>query len=264
MLPPEQTISLQLYTIRNQLEENPELALEKVKSIGIDSVEIAPLSDRVPAARLSRILQLLALKPVAIHCDLPVGDGLTRATRLAEEFDCRTLIWHGWPRDPAFDSSNGVDRLINLYNEAQRNAESLGLELGLHNHWWEFELVQGLLPYKSMVERLNPSIFFEVDTYWVRTAGLDPSEILVELGNRVRFLHLKDGPAEKGKPMVALGAGVMNFNSILRERNRPVRSLVIELDECATDIWEAVEVSFHYLTNLLNDASCQGQGGAAH
>ena len=253
MLPPEPTISLQLYTIRNQLEENPEAALERIKSIGIESVEIAPLSDRISAARLSRILQSLNLKPEAIHSDLPVGDGLARAARHAEEFDCQRIIWHGWPRDPAFDSREGMDWLINLYNEAQTNAERHGLEFGVHNHWWEFEPVQGQLPYKRMVQRLNPLIFFEVDTYWVRAAGMDPEEVLAELGDRVRFLHLKDGPAEQGKPMVALGAGVMDFESILRVRSSSVRSLVIELDECATDIWQAVEKSFRYLSNMLDD-----------
>jgi sugar phosphate isomerase/epimerase len=199
MLSPQPTISLQLYTIRNQLVEDPELALQKVKSIGIDWVEIAPLSDRVPAARLSQALQSCGLKPVAIHSELPIGDGLGRTTQLADDFNCRTIIWHGWPRDPDFDSNDGVDRLINLYNEAQVNLEHHGLEFGLHNHWWEFEPIKGQLPYRRMVERLNPGIFFEVDTYWVRTAGFDPSKVLAELGGRVKFLHMKDGPGEQGK-----------------------------------------------------------------
>jgi sugar phosphate isomerase/epimerase len=243
-------IALQLYTIRRELAENPERSLEKLKGLGIEAVEVAPLTEGLSAARLAGMLRSLELSVAAIHCDLPRGEGLKAAVDLAQEFDCRGMIWHGWPRDPRLETLAGLDGVIEEYNEAQENAAQRGLELGLHNHWWEFELLEGFYPYKEILEKVSPEIFFEIDTYWVRTAGMNPTAVLREMGDRVRFLHLKDGPAVKGEPMVGLGAGVMDFPAILKAAGPKVEGLVIELDECATDIWEAIGTSVAYLKEL--------------
>lgn len=244
-------VALQLYTIRRELAEDPERSLERLKGMEIDAVEVAPLTEGLSAARLAGMLRSLELKVVAIHCDLPRGEGAGAAADLAEEFDCPRMIWHGWPRDPRLDTLAGLDRVIEEYNKAQGNAAQRGLELGLHNHWWEFELLEGFYPYKEILERVSPEIFFEIDTYWVRTAGMNSASVLREIGDRVRLLHLKDGPAVKGAPMVGLGAGVMDFPGILRAASPKVEGLVIELDECATDIWEAIGTSVAYLKTSL-------------
>lgn len=247
----DRQIALQLYTVRRELQENPRLTLERIKAIGMDSVEVAPLPEGVSAADLASQLESLALNVVAIHCDLPIGDRLDPVTHLAETFDCRRVIWHGWPRDEAFDTLDGLDRLTDRYNEAQANVARRGLELGLHNHWWEFEPLDGQHPLQLLLKKLSPEIFFEIDTYWVRAAGLDPALILRELKNRVSFLHLKDGPARKGEPMTALGEGVMDFHSILNA-SPTVKTLVIELDECDSDIWKAIQRSLAYLHKLCS------------
>lgn len=177
------------------------------------------------------------------------------AADLAGEFYCRRLIWHGWPRDPRFDTPAGLNRVIDEYNEAQANAAQCGLELGLHNHWWEFEPLAQCYPYKLFLEKLCPKIFFEIDTYWVRAAGLDPTAVLLEFRDRATFLHLKDGSAAKGEPMMALGTGVMDFPGILKAMSPKVEWLVIELDECATDIWEAIRASAAYLQGVRSQES---------
>jgi sugar phosphate isomerase/epimerase len=99
---------------------------------------------------------------------------------------------------------------------------------------------------------LAPEIFLEIDAYWVQTAGLNPASVIAELetsGRRVQFLHLKDGPATQGQPMTALGDGVMDFSAILNQLKRPTQ-LVVELDECATDLFEALHRSLQYLETL--------------
>ena len=243
-------IALQLYTVRRELEENPERTLEKIRRIGFDAVEVAPLSEALSARDLSRMLQSFELSVVAIHCDLPAGDRTDRAADFAQEFNCRRLIWHGWPQDAAFGTIKELHGLIDQYNEAQANTARMGLELGLHNHWWEFEPVEGQYPYQLFLKKLSPEIFFELDTYWVRAAGLDPAAFLDELGARVTLLHIKDGSAKKGEPMVAVGSGVMDFPGILKAATPKLEWLVIELDECETDIWRATEQSIQYLRQL--------------
>jgi sugar phosphate isomerase/epimerase len=99
-----------------------------------------------------------------------------------------------------------------------------------------------------MLELLDPSVMFEIDTYWVKTAGLDPAEIIRKLGNRVNLLHLKDGPAAIEPPQVALGEGVMDIPAAVNAAES-AEWLIVELDHCATDMLEAVDKSYQYLVN---------------
>jgi sugar phosphate isomerase/epimerase len=98
-----------------------------------------------------------------------------------------------------------------------------------------------------MLDCLDPAIFFEVDTYWVQTAGLDPATVLEELGRRAVLLHIKDGPAVKGEPQVAVGEGLLDFPGIVQAADSTAEWLIVELDDCATPMLGAVERSYRYL-----------------
>ncbi len=75
----------------------------------------------------------------------------------------------------------------------------------------------GRLAHDLMREFLDPAIVFEVDTYWVKTAGQDPAAVVRDLGARAPLLHLKDGPAvNTTDPMVAVGSGSLDFPAIVR------------------------------------------------
>jgi sugar phosphate isomerase/epimerase len=194
-------------------------------------------------------LRELGLEVVAMHCELPAESTIRQVVEAAGLFNCRRAIWHGWPKPEEFGSVKGVRALVGRYNEAQRLAGDHGLEFGLHNHWWEFERVEGVYPYQIFHELLRPEIFFEVDTYWVHTAGCDPASMVRELGSRVKMLHLKDGPAVHGVPMTALGEGKLDFGSILSAVRGPI-DVVVELDECATDVFGAIDRSLRYVEGL--------------
>ena len=63
--------------------------------------------------------------------------------------------------------------------------------------------------------------------------------LLGRLGERVRYLHVKDGPVTKDDPMTAVGAGRMPVASILAAGS-PGQWHIVELDRCATDMMTAV------------------------
>ena len=70
-----------------------------------------------------------------------------------------------------------------------------------------------------------------------------------ELGSRAPLLHIKDGPAVRDEPHVAVGDGVLDFHAIVRAAGDVAEWLIVELDHCATDMLEAVAKSCHYLVN---------------
>lgn len=118
---------------------------------------------------------------------------------------CVKIIWHGWPCDPRFGSLAGLRGLISACNGAGAVVRDRGLRLGMHNHWWEFEPVEGDRPIRLLHESLDPEICWQLDVDWARTGGADPAAVLAEMTPRTGSLHLKDGPAVHGEPMTALG-----------------------------------------------------------
>jgi sugar phosphate isomerase/epimerase len=242
-------VALQLWTIRDAMSSDPDRALRRVKEAGFSAVELAPLPPGLTPERIAECLARHGLAVVSIHGDLPTPSNIGPWERLALACRCAKIIWHGWPRDPRFDSLAGVRDLASACNEAGALARDHGLEFGMHNHWWEFEPVEGVLPIRRLHESLHPDVFWQLDIYWARTAGVEPSEVIRELIPRIRSLHLKDGPAVHGEPMTALGRGAVDLPRILRALTTPA-DWVIELDECATDPLDAAREGLAYLESL--------------
>ena len=253
-------VALQLWTIRDAMATDADRALAGVKDAGFTAVEIAPLPPGLTPGRLAGCLARHDLAAASIHGDLPSPANIDRWLETTRECRCRKIVWHGWPRDPRFDSLAGMHDLISAYNEAAEIARDHGLQFGIHNHWWEFEAVEGERPIRLFDAELHPDTFFQLDVYWAQTAGADPAGVLMDLMPRIRSLHLKDGPAVHGEPMTALGRGKVDVPGILRALTRPV-DWVVELDECATDPLEAAKQSLSYLESLRGEpGKACGQG----
>jgi sugar phosphate isomerase/epimerase len=245
------SIGLQLYTLRKSLAHDVAGGLHRVAEIGYQGVETAFFDQRMTPDATARLLRELGLTVFAAHTPLPLGDGQEETLRLADILGCRRVVWHGWPEDPRYSSLDGIRALVEEYNRAAAVATAHGLQLGLHNHWWEMRQTEGKLPYQFLLAELDPVIFFELDTYWAQVAGRDPVDVLVELGPRAPLIHIKDGAATAAasKPMVALGDGAVDIPAIVRAAAH-AEWMVVELDEVAGDMDTAIERSFRYLSQL--------------
>jgi sugar phosphate isomerase/epimerase len=237
-------IALQLYTLREALAEDLAGVLQKVAATGYVGVEPYGGLNHQDAAR---IIKELGLEVHSAHAPIPLGETQAAALAMAEAYGFKRIIVPSI-RPDGFASADAIKNSCDLLNQASAIAQQNGLTLGYHNHWWEYETVDGRPAYQIMLEHLDPSVFLQVDTYWVQVAGLDPAAVVRELGARAPLLHIKDGPAVKGEPMVALGDGTIDIPGIIKAGSGLTEWLVVELDECATDMMTAVVRSYEYLT----------------
>ncbi len=237
--------ALQLYTVREALAEDFAGVMRQIAGIGYVGIEPALSTLGTTPAEAGRLFKELELMVPSAHTPLPLGADKERVLEAMAALDCRCIVSGKGPE--SFQTLDQIRRTCDLFNEAHAVARENGMSFGIHNHWWEFQTVEGRYPYRILMEHLNPEILFEVDTYWVRTAGLDPAEVVRELGRRASLLHIKDGPAVMNAPMVAVGEGVLDVPAISRAAEGHAEWLIVELDECATDMMEAVEKSYHYL-----------------
>ncbi len=253
-IPPK--LSMQLYTIRNEMEADTAGSLIRLADIGYTYVETAFWPDGLSHEQGAEMIRNAGLKVSSSHVEMPENGNMQPLLDLARLYDTDMLIWHGWPEDPRYGSLEGTRELIDEYNEVCDFLRNHGLRFGLHNHWWEFmQRPDNRFAYQVLHEEMDPDIFFQIDTYWVTVAGLDPASIIRELGSRVRSLHIKDGPAEYTQdigevphpPMTAVGQGALDFSSISEAAGDYVEWNVVEADEVDGDVFQLLEDSLNYL-----------------
>jgi sugar phosphate isomerase/epimerase len=249
-------IAVQLYTIRDEIARDMPAAFHRLASLGVKTVETAFWPKNVTVRQAARGLRDAGLSVCSSHIEIPVGEKKAAMLDTAEAFGCKRMIWHGWPEDKRYSSLDGTSELIQLYNEAGAFAKSNGLQFGLHNHWWEYRnKVGGRFVYEWLLEGVSKDVFFELDTYWIKVAGYDPAAIIAQFGDRAKYLHMKDGPAQyndalikdKPDPMVPLGQGAQNVPAIARAAIPNIEWMVIEMDVVATDVYQAIKDSQDYL-----------------
>jgi sugar phosphate isomerase/epimerase len=251
-------LSVQLYTVRNQISKDLPGTLKRVSDIGFKSVETAFWPEGVTVQKAAKYIEEAGLSVSSAHIELPLGDKKQVMLDTAAAYGCTKMIWHGWPEDTRYSSLQGTKELIAIYNEAGKFAKANGLQFGLHNHWWEYRnKVGGRFVYELLLENLDSDIFFEVDTYWVKVAGQDPAAIVQKLGSRAPLLHIKDGPAkwndslpkDNPDPMTAVGKGTQNFPAIVQAADGNTEWMVVEMDKTASDVFEALKESYDYLVD---------------
>ena len=249
-------LSVQLYSVRNELARDLSGTLKRLAVLGFTHVETAFWPKEISLERAGEQLTMAGLSVSSSHIEIPIGPNRQKMLDTARVFGTKTVIWHGWPEDKRYSSLEGTRELIGIYNEAGKFAKDNGLRFGLHNHWWEYRnRVAGKFVYEILDAELDRDLFFEVDTYWVKVAGQDPAAIIEKLGERVRLMHIKDGPArwhenlatDNPDPMTAVGKGTQDFPAIFKAAKDHPEWVVIEMDKTATDVFEALEQSLEYM-----------------
>lgn len=238
-------IALQLYSLREAMADDFEGIVRQVADMGYVGVEPIYQLPGTTLPKAAALFKSLGLAVSSAHVPLPLGDDQAGVLSFMELFGCTHLISGKGPSD--FATMDKIKETCDLFNQASAVAQAHGYTFGLHNHWWEFIEVEGRLVYEVMLELLDPAVTFQIDTYWVKTAGVDPAHVVKQMGTRAPLLHIKDGPAVKEAPMTAVGEGVLDWHAIIGAGAGVTEWLIVELDRCATDMVEAVAASYRYL-----------------
>jgi sugar phosphate isomerase/epimerase len=244
-------LAVQLYTFRDAMRRDPARVIFRIAEmgfVGVEAVSSVGSPDRAPnAATLKPLLDASGLAVCAAHVALPEPSNASLLFDEQDELGNDVLVVFGWRED--FETLDAVARFAERMNEAASLAAARGMRLGYHNHSWEWDAIgESQSGYELLWDRLDPAIFAEVDIYWAQVAGRDPAEVIAGLGSRARLAHVKDGPAVLGEPMTAVGRGEVDVGAALTAGEH-LEWHVIELDECATDLFEAVGESARWLVD---------------
>ena len=239
-------IAVQLYSLRESLASDFESVVRSVADIGYVGVE--PFGGMPGGLNATaELFRELELEVCSSHIPFPDDANKDAVLEIAEAYGLgRVCIAYLPPEN--FESADAIKRACEKLNQAAEFASANGLQLGYHNHWWEYKQLNGRASLDVMLDELDASVFLQIDTYWVQVGGLDAVELVKRVGGRAPLIHLKDGPLDTDGDMTAIGGGKMDVPGIIQASAATADWHIVELDRCATDMLGALRESYSYLT----------------
>lgn len=257
-------ISIQLWTVRKELEEDLDVTLARLSDIGFTRVEVFGFVDG--ADDLAAALQRHGLSSPTGHASLAskaenpfaaLGASSADAVFAAATKLGITTVFDPFVAPDRWETREEITKTATLLNAAAAAAAPHGITVGYHNHNQELlNIIDGRFALEVFSELLAPEVALEIDLYWAAAAGADVSALVERLGERVAALHVKDGTLEPTPTLGAVptdqvpaGSGVVNVAAAL-EAARSARYVIVEFDAYQGDIWRGVAASFNYLEAL--------------
>lgn len=241
-------LGLQLYTVRDHLEQDFEGTLRKVAELGYQGVEFAGFYGRT-AEQVQQILQETGLVALGSHTQYA-----RLKNALAEEIAFNKAIGNHYLVFPylAEEERDRWDEVIEDLKVIGKRCAEEGMILCYHNH--DFEITQKLQgkPVLDVIYEKVPAnlLKVELDSCWVSFGGADPLEYIVTYRDRLPLLHLKDmvTRADGSPETVELGRGEIAVDKIADSAiAADVKWLIVEQDYCAGDSLESISVSMDWL-----------------
>ena len=255
-------LGIQLYTLRDVLPNDVNGVLEMLGRYGYGEVETAGYADREPTAFRAALGVHGLTAPSAHQMVAEVVEGsATMAEAGLPTFDAalETTAAFGhdyfvipWLPPDARPDRDGYLRLADLLNGLGERAQAAGVQLGYHNHDFEFETFGTDRPaYFDFVERLDPDlVVLELDLYWAVRAGYDPVEVFERYPGRFPLWHVKDGAGPEMDQTV-VGAGAVDFERIFAaSETAGLRHAFVEADNPPDGSLAFAEASIEYLDDL--------------
>ncbi|MGO4247909.1 sugar phosphate isomerase/epimerase family protein [Paenarthrobacter sp. RAF54_2] len=243
--------SIQLFTLRKAMEDDLSGSIRKVAEIGFTQVEPYDFVDT--AKELGAALAEHGLSAPSGHAPLMSQDQ-DKIFAAARELGITTVIDPFLPAEH-WQKAEDIQVTAEKLNTAARKGAAYGIRVGYHNHEWELEsVIEGQPALEYFAGLLDPEVVLEVDVYWAAVGGQDPEALLRRLGERVKLIHIKDGPITADiKAQQPAGQGRIAVLDVIAAA-KSLEVGVVEFDDYAGDIFEGISQSLRYLENAAVNA----------
>jgi sugar phosphate isomerase/epimerase len=268
-------LGVQLYTVRDKLGSDADSTLQAIASIGYQEVELL----RAHAARIAPLAKAHGLDCVSMHIEPPLVTGDWSAWDTAVKPEERSTLDRTLDEAKSYGVQYAVlsylmpaeraggqpffEKLADQLNHAGEAGKKAGVQIGYHNHGFEFEtLPDGRRPLDVLVSRTDPSLVrLELDVFWVGITGASPVDLLTQYKGRVALVHLKDKAKDAARTtdeskvapetFKEVGSGSLDFPAILKAAEAAgVEHYFVEQDHTPGDPIASLRKSYEFLQSI--------------
>ena len=190
--------SVQLYSVRTVLQQDPLGVLQKLKNMGYVGVEgFGNFS--FSSYEVNYGLSEAGLRIVGYHTPWAYvqDDKLESTIRYFKEIGNKYVIIPSLPEEST-GSIDGWKRMAEKFNAVSKRLKDEGMTLGYHNHYTEFKEIDGELPFTVFFDNTDPAIVMQMDNGNAMVGGGDVMTLMRRYPGRARSVHLKPYSKEKG------------------------------------------------------------------
>ncbi len=254
---PTKFIGIQLYTLHKQVKENFLGSLHKIAAIGYNSIEAAGYAEGkfygYAPREYKKVTTDMGLFPVSTHTNVD----LMGAQRIIDD----TLeAGHKYLVVPSIPSAERTSldhykKIADQFNEIGLLCNASGLKFGYHNHAFEFDAMEGAIPYEVLLDETQPDLVtMQVDFFWMVYGGGNPMDYFIRYPGRFGLWHIKDMDNKDNKESTEIGSGIIDWPNIFREKEMAgMEYYFLEQEHFKIDPFKSIEQSYKYLANLKCD-----------
>lgn len=186
-------VALQLFTVRDEIENDIEGTLRKIKEIGYDGIETCHGSYGMDPVEFKDLCNDIGLEIVSVH----VGtDAIIKETEETLDFykklgpsHLAIMAFWGDYQYGEKDYANMIKRL----DECGACFKENGIQILYHNHSWEFKKIDGKYVLDLIIDdTTNDNLLPEIDVCWATIGHKDAADYLRRYNGRCPLIHLKD------------------------------------------------------------------------
>lgn len=245
---------LQLYTLREDLPKDPKGVLKQIASFGYKQIEgyEGPLGLfwGMSNTDFKKYMDDLGMNYISSHCN--IDKDFEKKAAEAAAIGMKYLIC---PYKGPQKSLDDFKRFADEFNQRGEVCKKNGIRFAYHNHDYSFKLLDGQMPQDVMMNATDPNtVDYEMDIYWVVTAGQDPEAWLKKYKNRFRLCHVKDRSknATEAADSCTLGQGSIDYARILKTaKETGMQYYIVEQEKYAgTTPLQAVKDDAAYMKKL--------------
>jgi sugar phosphate isomerase/epimerase len=261
-------LGLQLYTIRDAMKIDVPGSLKKVSDTGYKYVELADYSNGkfygYEPSEFRKLVNGMGMEILSSHASVDAkGISDDTAKKMAEDHVKSGAKYCIQPfvDEEARKTVASYQKMVADWNRVGKIMKESGIQFGYHNHNFEFDTVEGKVPYFDiiMAELDKDLVTMELDLFWLTKAGLNPVDVFKKYPGRFQLFHLKDmftkQPATFSTNITPpdfapVGEGVINFKEILAAKKLAgMKYMIVEQDSTKDGKpFDAIKTS---ITNLI-------------
>src|SRR4030095_16914076 len=183
---------IQLWSVRDDLAKDPKGVLKQLASYGYKQIESFEGGKGIfwgmSNTEFKSYMDELGMKIISSHCD--IDKDFEKKAADAASIGMKYLIC---PYKGPRKSIDDFKKIAEDFNAKGDICKKNGIRFAYHNHDYSFVTIDGQIPQDVMLASTNPdTVDFEMDIYWVVTAGADPVAYAEKYKNRFRLCHVKD------------------------------------------------------------------------
>ena len=249
-------IGVQLYTLRDAISKDAKGSLKRVAELGFGEVENFGYNGKffgMDASTYKTLLGDLGMTAPSGHYMYGnILNGWEKAVEDAKAIghDYMVLAYLTPPERKSLDDYKKIAENLNKAGEVCKKA---GIQLCYHNHEFEFEAMNGQLPFDILTGETDAGLVkIELDLYWAMVAGQDPVALFKKHKGRIALWHVKDMDKTPKKNFTEVGNGVIDFTTIFKNaKTSGMKHFFVEQDVCPGSPFDSISQSIGYIKSNL-------------